>query len=350
MSERAARILIVDDHLTNRLKMAMLVKRLGYESALAENGREALELLRNDAFDLVLLDIIMPEMDGYQVLELIKQDKILCDIPVIVISTLQEMDSVITCIELGAEDHLARDFDPVLFKARISACLEKKRLRDATMRQLNFIREIFGKYVPESVAETLVENKGKLEPERTDATILFSDIDNFTGISETLPPEQVFRMLNEYYPAVIEQITRHNGVVNQFQGDAVLATFNVPLADPEHADNAVQAALAIQHVTENRNFAGFKLSTRVGINSGEIIAGNIGSGERFSYTVLGDSVNLASRLEQLNKTYNSSVLISGDTVNRLKKSYPFEALGEVNVRGKQKSVHIVKVRAAKNVS
>ena len=128
MTEQAARILVVDDHPTNRLKIAMSVKRLGYESALAENGREALDILRKDTFDLVLLDIVMPEMDGYEVLAVLKTDPELRDIPVVVISTLEDSDDVVKAIELGAEDHLPKTFDPILLKARISACLEKKRV------------------------------------------------------------------------------------------------------------------------------------------------------------------------------------------------------------------------------
>ena len=139
MSEQAARILVVDDHPTNRLKIAMSVKRLGYESAPAENGREALDILRKDAFDLVLLDIVMPEMDGYEVLAVLKADPKLCDIPVVVISTLEDSDDVVRAIELGAEDHLPKTFDPILLKARISACLEKKRMRDL---EVEYLRQV----------------------------------------------------------------------------------------------------------------------------------------------------------------------------------------------------------------
>src|SRR3954452_13627197 len=180
-------VLVVDDHPTNRMKLSLAVKHLGHETEMARDGVEALERLRSGKFDLVLLDILMPEMDGYQVLQAMKADPKLREIPVIVISALDELESVIACVELGAEDYLPKSFDPLLLRARVNTSLEKKRLRDAVVRQMEFIREIFGKYVPDSIASALVENKGSLEPIRTDATIVYSDIAGFTTLAESMP-------------------------------------------------------------------------------------------------------------------------------------------------------------------
>ena len=336
------RILVVDDNRINRMKLSRALVQQGHEVAEAENGREALEKLRDDVFDLVLLDILMPEVDGFQVLGEMKADTELRDVPVIVISALEEMDSVVKCIGMGAEDHLPKDFDPVLLNARIGASLEKKRLRDEVVEQLKFIREIFGKYVPESVAKQIVASKGALEPKQLTATILFSDIENFTTTAESIPPKQVVRMLSEYFPAVIEPVTRHGGVVNQFQGDAMLVTFNVPIEDPNHAEKAVKAALEIQEVLKGQTFAGIELRTRIGINTGFIIAGNVGAGDRINYTVYGDAVNLAARLEQMNKDYGTLVLISESTVDRLPDKSAVTALGELEIRGKNQRVRVFK--------
>jgi class 3 adenylate cyclase len=328
----------------NRLKLARGLEQQGYAVNTAENGREALEMLRSTSFELLLLDIMMPEMDGFQVLEEMKSDPGLRDIPVIVISALEEMDSVVKCIEMGAEDHMPKPFDPTLLNARIGASLEKKRLRDEVVEQLNFIRDIFGKYVPESVAKQIVAGKGVLEPTQTTATILYTDIESFTSTAESVPPKQVVQMLNEYFPAVIEPITRHGGVVNQFQGDAMLVTFNIPIQDSQHADHAVNAALEIQKLLKGRTFAGIPLRTRIGINTGEVIAGNVGTGDRMNYTVHGDAVNLAARLEQLNKQHGTLVLISESTVALLNGEHPIEPLGEVEIRGKTQSVRIFSLR------
>ena len=229
------------------------------------------------------------------------------------------------------------------FADQAMLAIEGVRLFRETNRQLAIIREVFGKYVPEGVAEAIVAGKGSLEPIQTTATVLYSDLENFTSIVEGMTPEQVVRMLNEYFPAVIEPINRHGGVVNQFQGDAMLVTFNVPVEDPRHGDQAVMAAREIQQVVKCRTFAGVSLRTRIGINTGTVIAGNIGSGDRINYTVHGDAVNLAARLEQLNKDYGTLVLVSGSTVSLLTDTYPLEPIGEVPIRGKNEPVEIFKL-------
>ena len=335
-------VLVVDDNRINRLKLSRALTQRGHTVSEAENGRVALEMLRAELFDLVLLDILMPEVDGFQVLREMKDDTTLRDVPVIVISALEEMDSIVKCIEMGAEDHLPKDFDPVLLNARIGASLEKKRLRDEVVEQLKFIREIFGKYVPESVAKQIVASKGALEPKQLKATILFSDIENFTGTAESIPPKQVVQMLSEYFPAVIEPITANGGVVNQFQGDAMLVTFNVPVEDPRHAEMAVKSALEIQQVLKGRTFAGIELRTRIGINTGDVIAGNVGAGDRINYTVYGDAVNLASRLEQMNKEHGTLILMSESTVELLNDQSVVEPLGELEIRGKNKLIRVFK--------
>ncbi len=336
------RILVVDDNKVNRMMISRSLDLQGHEVSTAENGVEALERLRAEPFELLLLDIMMPVMDGYEVLEHLKQDDDLRHIPVIVISAVEEIDSVVRCIKMGAEDHLPKNYDPVLLNARISASLEKNRLRSEVVEQLNFIRDIFGKYVPESIAKQVVANKGTLEPKQATATILYTDIEAFTSIAESVPPTQVVQMLNEYFQSVIEPITRHGGVVNQFQGDAMLVTFNVPVDDSQHADKAVKAGLEILQVMKNASFAGLTLRTRIGINTGEVIAGNIGAGDRINYTVHGDAVNLSARLEQLNKEHGTLMIVSESTVELLNDDYPLEPLGEVQIRGKSKSVKIFK--------
>jgi class 3 adenylate cyclase len=221
--------------------------------------------------------------------------------------------------------------------------IEEVRLYRETNRQLAIIREVFGKYVPESVVEAIVSGKGHLKPIQTTATVMYSDLEAFMSIVEDMPPIQVVQMLNEYFPAVIEPINRHGGVVNQFQGDAMLVTFNIPVEDPHHADEAVKTACEIQEVVKNRTFAGVSLRTRIGINTGTVIAGNVGSGDRVNYTVHGDAVNQAARLEQLNKVHGTLVLVSGSTVSLLTDTYPLEPVGEVIIRGKHESVELFKL-------
>lgn len=341
MTPADATLLVVDDNEDNRYTLTRRLKRLGYANlATAESGRQALDLIDQQAFDVVLLDIMMPEMNGYEVLEHLREQGKLAGLPVIMISALTEMDSIIRCIELGAEDYLPKPFNVTMLKARLGATLEKKTLRDAVAKQLALIREVFGKYVPEDIADAIVEGKGALNPVKTIATIMYTDIASFTTVAEDMPPEQVMEMLNQYFPAVIEPIEHYGGVVNQFQGDAMLVTFNVPVEDPEHAEKAVKAAREIQEISAEQDFSGVSLKTRIGITTGPVVAGNVGSGRRINYTVHGDAVNLAARLEQLNKEYGTSTLISETTVELLKGDYNLRAVGSVQIRGKHEPVTV----------
>ena len=341
---KAPLLLVADDNEDNRYTLKQRLIREGYPNVIeAANGSEALILLKSQDVDLVLLDVLMPEMDGYQVLEHMRQNSRLRNIPVIMNSAVNEIESVVRCIEAGADDYLAKPYNTVLLRARLRASLEKKRLRDETLQQLSIIRRVFGKYVPETVAEAIVSGQGELEPKHAEATILYTDIEDFTSISESMQPEHVVDMLNEYFEAVIEPITRYGGVVNQFQGDAMLVTFNVPIADSRHADKAVLTATGMQQILGDRRFAGVSLRTRMGISSGKIFAGNVGSGERINYTVYGNAVNLAARLERLNKEYDSKVLISHDTVQLLSGSYPLASIGQVAIHGKSSQTRIYRL-------
>lgn len=194
---------MVDDHSTNRLKLAMAVRALGHEAEQAENGAVALDMMRQGAFDLILLDIVMPEMDGHAVLRVMQEDADLQQIPVIVISASAEVADAIRCIQNGAEDYLPKPFDPVLLKARIGSSLAKKRLNDAIRKHMEFIRDILGKFVPDTVVNQIVESDGDLKPSRTLATVLMTDVVGFTRIVESHPPEQVLEMLNSYFQAEI---------------------------------------------------------------------------------------------------------------------------------------------------
>ena len=208
--------------------------------------------------------------------------------------------------------------------------------------------EDLARFVPAEVAElTRTSNEsmhvGLGEPR--EATVLFLDIEGFTSLSERLQPQELVRTLNAFYAAVAEPITRHDGVLVQFQGDAVLATFNAPRLNPDHAANAVRAALEIQSLLKTRTFGeGLYLRARIGINTGVVIHGLIGTPDRLGYTVIGDEVNVAARLEALNKQYASSIIVSGETYRKAgPNQFPFELLDEAMVRGRSTSTRIYKV-------
>ncbi len=201
----------------------------------------------------------------------------------------------------------------------------------------------FQRYLPVELVRTLIAKGIESKPETRVATILFIDIEAFTNVVEQLSPELTVKMLNEYFSAVTPPIEKHSGVITQFQGDAILAVFNVPTDDPLHGLHAARAALEIYEIVKRQKFAGIELNIRIGINTGEVVAGSVGSENRLNYTVHGDAVNLAARLETLNKQYGSRVLVSQETVDIMGPHIPHTHIGETQVRGKQDAVTVYKL-------
>jgi adenylate cyclase len=205
------------------------------------------------------------------------------------------------------------------------------------------------RFVPEEVAQQVIHSEeGAItgKGEVRECTILFTDIEGFTSISETLPPEKLIKALNHYFSLIATPIHKHGGVISQFQGDAVLATFNVPKPDQNHASHAVRAAIEIQSVLEKEEFGdGVAFNTRIGINTGSVVGGLVGSGERVGYTVHGDNVNLAARLEQMNKEYGTRIIVSEYTLAEIPPGeYAFSEIGEVPVRGLNQTIRIYSVK------
>ncbi|MGF1639388.1 MAG: adenylate/guanylate cyclase domain-containing protein [Rhodospirillales bacterium] len=212
------------------------------------------------------------------------------------------------------------------------------------LRERDLVRDLFGKYVPDSVAARLIRDRGATAPVSTLATVMFTDVAGFTGLSERMSPERLVSMLNEYFSVQAEILERHGGMITQFQGDGLLAVFNVPIADPDHATQAVAAAVEIRRAIAVRTFAGHALPMRIGITTGDVVAGSVGTSGRLSYTIYGDTVNLASRLEQLNKQFGTTILVAHSTV-ALAGEFPFARLGAVDVRGKSAPVTVYTLAA-----
>jgi class 3 adenylate cyclase len=343
MRERrgAARLLVVDDNKVNRLLLARSLEIQGHSVASAENGRVALELLRREAFDLVLLDMEMPEMDGFQVLEQLMHDQQLRDLPVIVTSSLEGIANVVRCIELGAEDYLHKPVNPVLLKARIGVSLEKKRLRDQQ-------KELVRRFATPEVAQDLQKSGFSLGGKRVDASVMFSDIRGFTSLAESQPPEETIELLNTYYALMFDAISTHGGVVTLMMGDGLMSVFGAPEPLPDHAVRAVRAAQEMVEMIVlfnlERDTAGKPpINIGIGIASGEMVAGYTGTNERATYTCVGDTVNLAARLESHTKVVHRAILIDQATRSALSEPFAVEPLGPVPFKGKATAVDVFSV-------
>ncbi|MDP2046368.1 MAG: response regulator, partial [Deltaproteobacteria bacterium] len=299
MSELTGSILVVDDNRMNRMMQARGLEQQGHRVSFAEHGRQALEMMRNQAFDLVLLDIEMPEMNGYEVLEQLRADPHWRDIPVIMISAVDEIDSVVRCIEMGAADYLNKPFNPVLLKARVNASLEKKRLLDKQ-------RELFRKFATDEVAEELLTSGFSLGGKLVDATVLFCDIRSFTTLAESQSPEDTIELLNAYYGLIINATASEGGIVSLMAGDGLMSIFGAPRAREDHRQQSVKAAMQMIERIDRFNqeqalLHRAPIAVGIGIASGSVIAGFVGTQRRATYTCIGDTVNLASRLESHTK-------------------------------------------------
>ena len=332
---------MVDDNKVNRLLLSRNLELQGHTVASAENGRVALEMLRREAFDLLLLDMEMPEMDGFQVLEQLAGDRQLRDLPVIVTSSLEGVENVVRCIELGAEDYLSKPVNPGLLKARIGASLEKKRLRDQQ-------KELMRRFATPEVAQDLQTSGFSLGGKLIDASVMFSDIRDFTSLAESQPPEETIDLLNTYYELMFDAISGHGGVVTLMMGDGLMSVFGAPVPLAEHRECAVRAAQEMVELVElfnvERQAAG-KATIRIGIGiaSGEMVAGYTGTNKRATYTCIGDIVNLAARLETHTKVAQRTILIDQATRSALSDRIAVEALGAVPLKGKSAAVEVFAV-------
>jgi adenylate cyclase len=336
-------LLVVDDNRVNRLLLGRALEQLGHTVTFAENGREALVALAKRPVDLVLLDIEMPEMDGYQVLAALAADPRLRDLPVVMMSSVEEVDSVARCIEMGAEDYLFKPVNPVLLRARVGASLEKKRLRDQQ-------RELFRKFATAEVAEELLTTGVNLGGKQVEASVMFSDIRGFTRITETLSPADTIELLNSYYTLTFDAIGAHGGIVNQMLGDGLMAIFGAPLPRPDHRERAVRAALEMLELMSGFNEdqarrGGMDIQIGIGIASGPLVAGFTGTQQRMTYTGVGDTVNLAAHLEAHTKVLGRPILIDENTRAGLGESIRVESHGPAQFKTRSQPTVVYSVPA-----
>jgi adenylate cyclase len=348
MQARPGHILIVDDDALNRRLLTKNLETDGHRTTDVDNGFAALSSIENEVPDVILLDIEMPGLDGIEVLERIKSDAKTRHIPVIMISGVDDSDSVVRCLEAGADDFLPKPFDPVIFRARIAAGLNRKRLADLEQDR---VRNVVTRFLPEPIAAQMLERSDgelSIRPVRLWATVMFADLRGFTGFAEDQPVEQVIAVLQRYQGTMSDAVLDHGGTLVDYLGDGLYAVFGAPIETVDHADRAVAAAremvttrLADLNGWLRAEGLGDGFHMGIGLNSGRVMSGTTGTDRRMEYAVLGDTVNTGARIQDLTKQTRRSILLADQTKTNM--TGPTDGLAyvdEFDVRGKQSRIKL----------
>jgi len=325
-------ILIVDDNASNRELLARRLIREGYRVTAAECGASALALTVAEGFDLVLLDLMMPGMSGFEVLCRLKADMSTRHIPVIMISALDELDSTVRCIEAGAEDYLPKPFNPVLLRARIGASLEKKRLLDELRVEKERSEALLLNILPRTIVERMRQGERVIADHIPEATILFSDLVDFTSLGARYSPEETVALLGDIFSRFDGLAARRGLEKIKTTGDGYMVASGLPEARPDHAAAAAEMAVAMLDAVETAGrIVGEPLQLRIGLNTGALIAGVLGT-HKFVYDVWGDTVNTAKRMESYGLP--GRIHVSAATRRALGNLFHFEPRGTVDIKGK----------------
>jgi adenylate cyclase len=328
----ASHILVVDDIASNRELLTRRLVREGYRVSLAENGALALAMTAGESFDLVLLDLMMPGMNGFEVLCRLKADAGTRHIPVIMISALDELDSAVRCIEAGAEDYLPKPFNPVLLRARIGAALERKRLLDELHTEKERSEALLLNILPRTIVERMQRGETVIADRIAASTILFSDLVDFSSLAAKCSPGETVRLLELLFSRFDALAARHGVEKIKTIGDGYMVAGGLPETRTDHAVAVAEMALAMLDAVEAaRPASGQPLQLRVGLHTGELVAGVIGT-RKFAYDVWGDTVNTAKRMES--GGLPGRVHVSAATREALGDAFRLEPRGSLEVKGK----------------
>jgi class 3 adenylate cyclase len=350
------RLLVVDDNEMNRDMLSRRLASKGHAVQVAEDGERALRMIAEDRPDLVLLDVMMPGISGLEVLQRLREKYSVSDMPVIMATAMDASKDIVEALRLGANDYVTKPLDFPVVLARVQGQLALKRAKDEIQKLAHdlelhnrFIRHTFGRYLSKEVVSSLLESPEglKLGGESRRVTILMSDLRGFTSVSERLGPEQVVRLLNTYLGGMARIILKHQGTIDEFIGDAVLAIFGAPISRDDDARRAVACALDMQLAMDavNRQNQDEGLPTvemGIAVHTGPVVVGNIGSQERTKYGVVGPTVNLTGRIESY--TVGGQILISDETRREVADVVSVAGRMEVQAKGSKEPIVVWNLR------
>ncbi|TAJ35678.1 MAG: adenylate/guanylate cyclase domain-containing response regulator [Reyranella sp.] len=359
-----ARILVADDVADNVEILKVRLESLGYEVVVARDGEQALEMVRETLPDLVLLDIMMPKVDGLEVVRRLKADASLPFIPVVLVTARASPKDVIAGLEAGGDDYLTKPVDHGALVARVRAMLRIKALHDelttlnadlstrvaeqvGELERVNRLRRFMAPQLAHAIVSAGDEKI--LENHRRDIVAMFCDLRGFTSFSETAEPEDIMAVLAEYHGAIGPLIRKHEGTLDRFTGDGMLVFFNDPLPCPDAPERAARLSLemrdAVAALAQTWTRRGHRLGFGIGMAQGYATLGRIGFEDRFDYTAIGAVINLAARL--CNEATDGQVLVTGRLAAAVEGTAEVEDLGERDIRGMARPVAVANLRGPK---
>ena len=335
------KILIADDHDLSRQMIADVVATMGHDVLVMEDGPSALLAARVHMPDLMILDVEMPGLTGFEVCRLLRAEEATSKIPIIMLTALQEAEDRVYGLDIGADDYLTKPFNTRELIARIEKRLRAKQEADDLRSRQATIRRTFERFVAPSVVEKLLQDPSlvKLGGEMQEVTVMFADLEGFTRMSERMHPSKLLSVLNEYHQLIVDIVQRHHGTVDKFMGDGVMVLYNTPLPEPEHALQAVTAALEIRQCLEEFHKhldPDHRLAVNIGIHTGPAVVGNVGTARIMDFTAVGDSVNLAARLCEL--AQHNQILISDKTYTKLSDRVAVRVVGPQQLKNRSDPV------------
>ena len=339
--DKIGTILIVDDESANLDIIDKILQQSNHKTFTAESGEEALKILKKESakIDLILLDLIMPEVNGMDLLKTLKDDNNTYHIPVIMLSALDEIDTIVECISMGADDFLIKPVNRILLHARLNNALEKKYFHDKEIKYQKQIKieqeksdKLLLNILPESIAERLKNGESLIADDFEDSTVLFADLAGFTKLSSTISATDVVMQLNSIFSLFDGLLIKYSLEKIKTIGDCYMLAGGLPKPDKNHAYSVARMALEMLDIIKEINTKSNQtLKVRIGINSGPVAAGVIGK-EKFIYDLWGDTVNVASRMETFGS--NSKIHVSANTYLQLKDYYNFTKRDKINIPGK----------------
>ena len=353
-------LLVVDDNELNRDMLSRRLGSRGFKVAVAEDGASALAMIEKQDFDLVLLDVMMPGLSGIDVLKRLRERWPESDLPVVMATARDATEDVVEALRLGANDYVTKPLDFAVVLARVETQLSLRRQKQEIRRlaedlelRNRFIQTLFGRYISdEVVADLLASPEGpRIGGEQRRVTLLMSDLRGFTPLTEGLAPQQVLQLLNSYLGTMADVVLAHQGTVDEFVGDAILAIFGAPVARPDDARRAVACAVAMQAALAALNRANEplglpRLEMGIAVHTGEVIVGNIGSERRTKYGVVGSAVNHAGRIESF--TVGGQVLISEATLREAGDGVRVGERLAVDAKGTREPIVVYDLRGVGN--